>query len=109
MLNALFRRAARLAHAPVFRLAVPGLMAWSLWAPTAHAAEPPANAQVMPAPFKHYQGWRDEPLQDWRQANERVGEVGGWRTYLRESAPGGGADAGAGDQGSHGGHGHHGH
>lgn len=109
MLNDLFRRATRLARAPVFRLAAPALMAWSLWAPPVHATEPPARAQAMPVPFKHYQGWRDEPLQDWRQANERVGEVGGWRTYLRESAPGGGADAGAGDQGSHGGHGHHGH
>lgn len=105
MLNALFRRAARLARAPVFRLAAPGLLVWSLWAPTAHAAEPPASAQAMPAPFNHYQGWRDEPLQDWREANERVGEIGGWRTYLRESQQG---EDGA-DQNSGGRHGHPGH
>ena len=89
MLNALFRRPARLARAPIFRLAAPGLIVCSLWAATAHAAEPPASAQAMPAPFNQYQGWRDEPLQDWRQANERVGEIGGWRTYLRESQPAG--------------------
>lgn len=43
------------------------------------------------APFKHYQAWRDAPIADWRAANDRVGEVGGWRTYLREAQPGGGA------------------
>lgn len=41
------------------------------------------------APFKHYQAWRDAPIADWRAANDRVGEVGGWRTYLREAQPGG--------------------
>lgn len=70
-------------------------------------------------PFKHYQGWRDAPVADWRAVNDRVGEVGGWRTYLRESQPAGGAghDHGApqpqtqapGDAGRHDHHGHHGH
>jgi len=105
MLNALFRRATRLARASVFRLAAPGLLAWLLWAPTAHAAEPPASGQAMPAPFNHYQGWRDEPLQDWRQANERVGEIGGWRTYLRESQPvGNGVEPGRPNGDGHQGH-----
>jgi hypothetical protein len=54
------------------------------WGP-AHAAEAAPAEQAVAAPFRLYQGWRDEPLQDWRQANERVGEVGGWRTYLREA------------------------
>jgi len=108
MLNALFRRATRLARAPVFHLAATGLFAWSLWVPATHAAEPPVRAQAMPAPFNHYQGWRDEPLQDWRQANERVGEVGGWRTYLRESQPAGdGADPARPKGDGH--DGHHGH
>ncbi len=75
---------------------------WLLGAPLAHAAgaEPlePAAATL----FKEYQSWRDEPLQDWRQANERVGEIGGWRTYLREAQPAGN-DA---DQGHNGHHGH---
>jgi hypothetical protein len=65
--------------------------AWLLGLPTAHAAEAEEPAAL--TPFKQYQGWRDEPLQDWRQANERVGEIGGWRSYLRESQPtGNGAD-----------------
>jgi hypothetical protein len=102
MLNVFFRYAAPPLRAR-FLGAAALACAWLLGLPTAHAAE--AKAEAEPAaltPFKQYQGWRDEPLQDWRQANERVGEIGGWRTYLRESQPvGNGADQGQ--------HGHHGH
>lgn len=90
MLNVVFCRAALLA------------CAWAVWAPTAYAAETPLPEQAMPMPFKHYQGWRDEPLQDWREVNGRVGEIGGWRTYLREAQPGG-------DSPDESGHAHHGH
>ena len=85
MLNVVFRRAALRARVPLFRLAC----VWALLAPTAHAAEPPSPEPAASAPFKHYQGWRDEPLQDWREVNDRVGEIGGWRTYLREAQQGG--------------------
>ena len=78
--------------------------AWLLGLPTAHAAEAEAEPAAL-TPFKQYQGWRDEPLQDWRQANEQVGEIGGWRTYLRESQPAAGG-AGQDPQGPHGHHGH---
>lgn len=47
---------------------------------------PVVSASADPTlPFKTYQGWRDEPVADWRALNERVGEIGGWRTYLREA------------------------
>ena len=100
MLNVFFRHAAPPARVRFFG-ATALACAWLLWVPTADAAEaePPEPAAL--TPFKQYQGWRDEPLQDWRQANERVGEIGGWRTYLREAQQGGdGADQGR--------HGHHG-
>ena len=100
MKNALFRRAARLARAPLFRLAALWTCAGAVYLPAAHAADPPSPEQAS-ASFRHYQGWRDEPLQDWRQANQRVGEIGGWRTYLRESQQ----DA----EGADNGHAHHGH
>lgn len=70
------------------------------------------------ASFKHFQGWSDEPVKDWRAANARVGEVGGWRTYLRESQRDGGAGPGRDAAGAqpqtpadagHGGHPHHHH
>ena len=85
MLNVSLYRAAPRAHARLFGLVA---CAWMTWMP-AHAAEPPSAEQVRAAPFKPYQGWRDEPLQDWREVNERAGEIGGWRTYLHEAQPGG--------------------
>ncbi|OZA27226.1 MAG: hypothetical protein B7X93_09410 [Hydrogenophilales bacterium 17-61-9] len=78
-----------------------------LAAPLANAAEtmPMEKSMASSQPFGAYQNWRDEPLQDWREANARVGEIGGWRTYLREAQPvGDGAD-----QNRQGHHGHHGH
>jgi hypothetical protein len=73
------------------------------WAP-AQAAEAAPPGQAAATPFNQYRNWRDEPLEDWRQANERVGEIGGWRTYLREAQQGGdGPDSGQSQ------HDHHGH
>ena len=102
--HAHFGLSARLAHAR-FRvlplparvrfllLAVPWAWIGMLSAPVAYAAEAaPAEMATVPI-FKGYQNWRDEPLIDWREANARVGEIGGWRTYLRESQEGGGAAA----------------
>lgn len=33
-----------------------------------------------------YRSHADPPLQAWREANDRVGRVGGWRAYAREAA-----------------------
>lgn len=101
MLTVFFRHAARLARAPFFRLVAPWLCAWAVWVPTAQAAEAGSPEPAVFAPFERYQGWRDEPLQDWREANDRVGEIGGWRTYLRESQEAGG-EAASGKHGQHG-------
>ena len=102
MLNVFFRRAARLAHAPFSGLAALLACISMTWMPVAHAAEVGLPEEAAAAPFKQYQSWRDEPLQDWREANDRVGEIGGWRTYLRESQP-------AGDGTGQNQHGHPGH
>jgi len=83
MLKLFLRRAALLAHAPY--LALVPVCAWLAAMPAAQAAEAAASPPAVATPFEHYQRWRDEPLQDWRKANDRVGEIGGWRTYLRES------------------------
>ncbi len=84
------------------RRAAPWACAWMLGMPSVHAAEAAAPEAEGSVPFRHYQGWRDEPPLDWRQANERVGEIGGWRTYLRESQQGGDDRAGQDDHGRHG-------
>lgn len=104
MLNFICRRMASSAHARLFRLAAPLAYAWILAAPVAHAAEAMSmDAAATPStPFSKYQNWRDEPLQDWKKANERVGEIGGWLIYLREAQQGnGGSDQSGQGQGHH--------
>ena len=36
--------------------------------------------------FSAYQADVDPPVQSWREANERVGKIGGWRAYAKEAA-----------------------
>ena len=83
----------RLAHVACTLALVAGL---------AHAEAPmPAPVEAV-APFDRFQPWRDTPVADWRETNERVHAVGGWRTYLREAQQ---DDAGSGDPHAH--HHHH--
>ena len=73
--------------------AVPLMCAWLAAAPAAQASQentPAAPAQpALASPFDQYRNFRDEQVQDWRKSNDRVREIGGWRTYLRESYEGG--------------------
>lgn len=88
---------------------------------SAHAQQPsppsvPATAASAPMPaapavkgdlpyrsaVESYQPFTDEKPGSWRDANDSVGRIGGWREYAREAqgtAPGG--------QGPHSGHGKH--
>ena len=36
--------------------------------------------------FTNYQGYREEEIISWRDANETVRRIGGWRSYLEEAA-----------------------
>ncbi len=36
------------------------------------------------SPIGGYQAYADQPVQSWREANDRVGQIGGWRTYAKE-------------------------
>ncbi|MDO9618799.1 MAG: hypothetical protein Q7J43_14110 [Pseudomonas sp.] len=47
----------------------------------AQAATPAVHYQ---SPLKAYQGFSEQPLHNWREANELVGRIGGWRTYAQE-------------------------
>lgn len=50
----------------------------------------PLDAQaVTPAlhyqsPLKAYQVYSEQPLHNWREANDLVGRIGGWRSYAQE-------------------------
>lgn len=72
-------------------------------APSAAASAPTsAPAAAMPkAPsqrdssyrsaFVGYRGFEDAPPVPWREANDNVGRIGGWRAYAREAGEGAGA------------------
>lgn len=38
--------------------------------------------------FENYRPFTTEMIRPWREANDTVGSIGGWRTYLRESQQG---------------------
>ena len=59
-------------------------------APTKLRANPADPAASVPAlayvsPLARYRWWADDPSVDWREANDRVQRIGGWRTYAREA------------------------
>lgn len=56
-------------------------------------AEPAASrpdAAALPTKLQYrsaisaYQGYIDQPVQSWREANDQVGRIGGWRAYAKE-------------------------
>ena len=57
-------------------------------------AAPPEQNQASSLPTKlqytsalgAYQAYTDQAVQSWREANDRVGRIGGWRTYAKEAA-----------------------
>ena len=51
--------------------------------PADPAASVPALAYV--SPLARYRRWADDASVDWREANDRVQRIGGWRTYAREA------------------------
>jgi hypothetical protein len=59
----------------------------STFAQSAAPAEPGAFA-VPPhqSPFSGYRRYADQRVEPWRETNDRVGRIGGWRAYAREAA-----------------------
>lgn len=60
-------------------------------AQSASDSRPPASetsakvvASTYRSAFSDYRGLTDEKV-DWKEANDNVARIGGWRTYLRES------------------------
>lgn len=42
-----------------------------------------------------YEAYKEQSVQPWKAANDKVGEIGGWRTYakeMRQTAPSTGQD-----------------
>lgn len=79
--------------------------------PQGSAARAAAEPVPQPSPLDGYRPFSDEALIPWKEANEQVGRIGGWREYARESreAPSGSSSPAPARQepGRSGGHGQH--
>lgn len=71
---------------PPARLAPLLVLVLPLWAGAAHAQTPapPAPAAFRSA-FEGYQPYTDEKIVPWKEANDNVGRIGGWREYAKEA------------------------
>lgn len=61
--------------------------------------------------FSGYRAYTEQAVGSWREANDEVGRIGGWRAYAKEAAPAAVGTGGAADVASPGtksGHEHHG-
>ena len=47
----------------------------------------PSNLQYV-SPLRAYKAYVDQPVESWREANDRVGRIGGWRAYAKEAQMG---------------------
>lgn len=59
-------------------------------------ATPAVPQPVYRSVFEGYRAFTDEPVRPWRETNETVGRIGGWRAYAREAQSGDARPAAAG-------------
>jgi len=43
----------------------------------------PSQLQYV-SPLRAYKAYADQSVESWREANDRVGHIGGWRAYAKE-------------------------
>lgn len=54
-------------------------------------AQATSAAPAAPTPLtyksalENYQPYKDQPVESWREANDNVGRIGGWRVYANEA------------------------
>lgn len=60
------------------------LLAGSALAQTEISATPSAMVSTASA-FKNFKPFTDEPISNWKAANDEVARIGGWREYARQS------------------------
>ena len=61
-------------------------------APATTASVPVAQTQATPGQYRSalegYQPYSENKMVPWKEANDTVGKVGGWRVYAKEAAEG---------------------
>ncbi len=71
------------------------LSALLLAVPAAAQAPAPGSAPIAwRSAFEGYQPYTEAPVANWREANDTVGRIGGWRAYAREAQEAQGAQEG---------------
>lgn len=74
------------ACAAVFSLLAAGAAPAQPVASATGASEAPSgNAVSYQSPLADYQRFTEEKLGAWREANDNVGRIGGWREYAKEA------------------------
>ena len=58
----------------------------ALTPPVASAAMSSAAPPAYRSAFEGYQPYTDEKIVNWKQANDTVGQIGGWRAYSKEAS-----------------------
>ncbi|MBC7938909.1 MAG: hypothetical protein H7Z19_03950 [Chitinophagaceae bacterium] len=58
----------------------------------AKASKVGPNGSTYRSAFEGFRPFADQPVGSWRDANDTVGRVGGWRAYAREAAGNGSPD-----------------
>ena len=64
------------------------LLAAALWTVQA-GAQTPADSLPLPAyrsALEGYQPYTDKKVGNWKEANDNVGRIGGWREYAKEAS-----------------------
>lgn len=73
-------------HAAALALLAAGLStAQAQSKPAAPAPQVAAKPLGYTSAFEGYRAYKDQDVGNWRAMNERVGNIGGWRTYAREA------------------------
>lgn len=74
------------------RLSALGLAVTAALAAPAAGAQPAAQASTPTTSFRSalegYQSFSDQQVAPWREMNDTVGRIGGWRSYAREAQEG---------------------
>jgi hypothetical protein len=70
---------------------LPPLAVPAAWAQTPSSRPSPADAGaavpplVFQSPFARYQAFVEQQVGSWKETNDAVGRIGGWRVYAREA------------------------
>lgn len=61
--------------------------------PDPKSAAPSSVTLSYRSAFSDYRAYSEQPVVSWREANDKVGEIGGWRAYAKEARQADGAPA----------------